>query len=327
MPRKIPVILSIDAEPDPRLWVREEKLPWKGFEETYEFFSRLRPRLASVTGSDVNFSWFFRMDPQVADCYGSPSWAARHYAREIDDLRAHGDEMGLHTHAWRWDKDRQTWIADHGDQEWINHCVKTSFDAYRETFQEQCLAFRFGDGWMNNATLRFVEELGAQFDLTLEPGSDTASESRKRTGEITTGDYPNYADVPQDPYHPLDSDFRKPAPESEQGLWVIPLSAHTFPKTAGPVHKTLHLDVGPELFAEGVGFLLRSLERPYLALAVRSSVSLKPKRMERMIKNFDHLLSRPLASRFVFCKPSEAIEILGLSSGARLPVLTTERTG
>lgn len=118
--KKIPMLICIDVEPDERTLAARARPDWTGFEESYEIFGRLRQRLEIATGSPPYFSWFLRMDPQITHTCGSAHWVVTRYPRLIENLHAAGDELGLHTHAWRWDEHSQGWIADFGDQNWIS---------------------------------------------------------------------------------------------------------------------------------------------------------------------------------------------------------------
>ena len=216
---RLPVLFCIDIEPDLRD-VRSNS-DWCGFETTFEYFQALRPRLEAASGISARYAWFLRMDPQVAIAYGSPDWAARRYAQQIDALRDAGDEIGLHPHAWRWVDGRSSWVADHANQEWVEACVRMSFETYAQVFGVGCRAFRFGDHWMNDATLALVESLGAVVDLTLEPGQlPTYS-----IPQASTGTFPDYTHVPQRAYRPSASDFRRPGHRGERRIWMVPLSA------------------------------------------------------------------------------------------------------
>src|SRR5215203_5675127 len=97
----IPVMIITDCEPDPRQLADAAR--WVGFERFFEFMSAQRPMLAAQTHATARFSWFWRMDPQIELTYGSAAWPARTYARQIAEMERCGDEIGLHTHAWRWD--------------------------------------------------------------------------------------------------------------------------------------------------------------------------------------------------------------------------------
>lgn len=216
---RLPVLVCIDIEPDERN-VRDAG-DWRGFEATFDCFQALRPRLVEATGTPARYAWFLRMDPQVALAWGSPDWAARRYARELDALQAAGDEMGLHPHAWRWDDAWSTWVTDHGDQAWVDACVRMSFETFEQVFGRTCRAFRFGDHWMNDATMALVESLGAEVDLTLEPGQKASHAIR----EPFTGRFPDYTRVPQRPYRPSAADFRRRGNGDARKIWEIPVSA------------------------------------------------------------------------------------------------------
>jgi hypothetical protein len=168
--KKIPVVMCIDVEPDERQVVRGVQNDWRGFELTYEFFCKLRHHLEAATKSPVHFSWFFRMDPQIATAYGSASWVVKRYPSLIEGIRRAGDAIGLHNHAWRWNESLNKWTVDFANQDWIEYCLRMGFESFRTSLNERCVYFRFGDRWMNNPTIRLIEKLGARFDLTLEPG-------------------------------------------------------------------------------------------------------------------------------------------------------------
>src|SRR3954470_2256761 len=199
---KIPIVICIDIEPDERAIDPHKRKDWQGFEETWKYFAQLRPLLAAATQSPARFSWFLRMDPQISQVYGSADWAVTRYQEFFAAMRAAGDEIGLHPHAWRWDETRQEWIADFADQKWIEHCVRQSFAEFENCFRRPCLSVRFGDRWTNNQTVELYDKLRAKFDLTMEPG--------RRPPELVetfTGLLPDYALAPRHRYHPAKSDF------------------------------------------------------------------------------------------------------------------------
>ena len=216
---KFPILICIDIEPEQRSIDPKATPDWIGFEKTFEFLEKFRPQIEDATGAAVHFSWFVRMDPQIAQVYGSPAWAVARYAGLFDRLSASGDEIGLHIHAWRWDETFGNWIADLGSQEWVDHCVQMGFEAFEQSLKRPCSSFRFGDRWLNNATLNLVERLGARFELTIEPG-------RKKflIPEPYTGRPPDYTLVPRQPYHPARTNFTENSDSNSRNLWAVPLS-------------------------------------------------------------------------------------------------------
>jgi len=232
--KKTPVVICIDVEPDERLIDPDLRQPWTGFESTYHFFSQLRPRLEAATGQPVHFSWFFRMDPQIAHVYGTADWVVKHHSSLIGKIRSAGDALGLHVHAWRWKESLATWVVDL-DQPWVDHCVRLAFESFRTSVNQPCAYFRFGDLWTNDATLALVEELGAQIDLTPEPGQRGC-----RADEFFADRFVDTSGMPRRPYHPSRSDFRKADELHGRRLWIMPMS-------------TGSTDWIPEIFENGNG--------------------------------------------------------------------------
>jgi hypothetical protein len=309
--RKIPVILDVHVEPNERVFDKRDRGRWTGYEKVHDLFRGLRRRIARVTGEKARFVWLFRLDPQVQETYGSAGWPLRRYGRFVEELEKNGDEAGLHTHAWRWDEAGRTWVADHEDAEWVEHCVRLSFQAYREHFGRQAASFQFGDHWMNDRTLSLVENLGARFDLTVEPGHRPLASMK--AGERAKGSLPDYTTAPREPYRPSAGDFRVPDPARKDGIWMVPQSVYPSEngEAAAPVFKTLHLGARPEAFKSGVEHLLWTLRRPYLALGLRTCAGIKPARFRFLRENVDHLLKHPFARRFVFTTTPEAMRLLG----------------
>lgn len=320
---RIPFIICIDVEPDERQVMRGLAPDWIGFEEMARCFTEFRPRLEEATRSPVSFSWFFRMDPQIEEIYGSSSWVFERYGEIIKQLERAGDELGLHTHAWRWDHDLSRWIADHGNQEWVEHCVHTSFQAYQSIFGRCCRSFRFGDHFMNTKTMNLLESLGVRFDLTVEPGRKAIS--GQVPGELSTGSLPNYTAVPRRPYVPSSRDFRKPDPTARRGLLEIPLTTGKEPGRFAALKRAataLHIDLqrrheptpmylNLEMPAfRGMMNRLLDERNSYLAPVVRSEVAAHTTLKAYLEQNIQVMLSHPLASRFKFVGPAEAIELL-----------------
>lgn len=324
---RIPILICIDIEPDERKLDPRARVDWPGFEKSFEFFSALRPRLETATGSLVHFSWFLRMDPQIADIYGSPDWVVTRYRGLIKELEAAGDELGLHAHANKWDEHSHDWIADYGDQEWIDHCVRSSFEAFQTSLNRQCRSFRFGDHWMNNQTMALLERLGARFDLTPEFGASTP----QMPGETFTGFFPDYTRIPQVPYHPRKNDFTKRGFWRRRGLWIIPISAGstassttspaTSPRRRWPTRLVFHqsppkqymsliLAFDPPTFSSVANRLLSLLSSPYLAVPARTDMAIEPNQRFNLERNIEYLQSHSQIKGFVFETPAQAIRRL-----------------
>ena len=322
---RIPVLVCVDVEPDEPFVDRNSPLPWTGFEAAAAILRQIRARAARVTGAPVRFNWFLRMDPQIAETYGTAEWAAGRYAQTWREFEREGDELGLHAHAYRWIADAGYWLVDHGNQEWVENCISVSFEAYRRAFGRNCLSFRFGDRWLSNQTVALLERLGARFELTVEPGFAAALSLRAK-GRPFTGSIPDYRRAPRAPYRPSLADFRVPDPARKAGLWMIPLStapavhpysrrrklllAFTRPSALRPVNLIPHFNLDPDFFPKVLDHHLRSARSAYLAIGARSDVFDRPGDAERVIRNFETFLNRPEAPRFVFTTPAGALEML-----------------
>ncbi|HYH85495.1 MAG TPA: hypothetical protein VEX60_08430 [Pyrinomonadaceae bacterium] len=326
MTRKIPVLICIDVEPDAREIDPDAREDWKGFEESFRVFQQFRPRAEDATGAPVHLSWFLRMDPQVALVYGSHAWAARRYAGLFAALESEGDEIGLHAHAWRWDESCERWVADYADQEWVSHCVRSSFESFEEAFGRMCASFRFGDHWMNDETLDLVERLGARFDLTVEPRR--TAEPDIPPGENFTGSFLDYLNVPRAPYRPSRADFRKDRGVGNRGLWVFPVSMGQFPlwpaarfyrrafwrlKYGRRKYLPISLNLPPTYFSRHVNEVIRESVKPreqgkpYLCLVMRTNGAVSAQYAAWLGENLDLLLTHPLARQVAFETPAEAL--------------------
>lgn len=320
----IPIILCVDVEPDERHPAVGTSEDWEGVAASFEFFDSFRPRLSEATGAPARFSWFFRMDPQIERAFGSPDWIVRRRGELIARLEEAGDELGLHTHAWRWGEDSRGWIADHGDQRWVNRCLQVSFAAYRAAFGRDCASFRFGDHWMSDETMDTLESLGARFDLTLEPGR--IPRPAQLLTESYTGSLPDYRPVPRRPYRPSRRDFRAHDTEHGRGLWVIPLSTGKEPGRFTGVKRAaealgidlrkrndtvpLNLALAAPLFRALTDSWLAAARDKYLALIVRTDACLPARSRANVAENLNSILSHPLAGRFKFARPAEAVRLL-----------------
>ena len=309
---RCPIIFCVDLEPDDGSIGHGRPTAWRGFEIISELFLTLRPQLTSVTGAPVHYSWMLRMDPQVAGNYGTADWLVHQYEALIQEYSGAGDEIGLHTRAQRWDEGRGHWVEDYQNDDWIKLCVKTSFEAFRAAVGNNCHSFHFGADWMSNWAITLLEELGARFVLSLQCGlryTAFASADRKIYAQPSESSFPTLM-----PYRPALDDFCTPDSTRREGFWIIPLSVGVDGESARPGemrYKTIDLASSPHEFEGLINTILTSLEKPYLALRISSSIGIKPRHLRNLKMNFSSLLMHPLADRFVFCTPEETLGMLG----------------
>lgn len=320
----VATIFRIDVEPDGFFIDRWKQTPWKGFEGTVDFIDDARLRIAAATGAPAHFTWLFRMDPQIAEVYGRPDWAVTHYPSWPRQFVEDGDEIGLHTHAYRWIAERKRWSLDHANQVWVDHCVRISFDAFRRSFGRDCLSFSFGDRWMNNQTFELIASLGVRYELTVEPGAE--ERPSYHMNELFTGTLPAYANVPRYPYRPSRRDFRVAGPERTSGPWIIPMSTGYLPRGLirtfyyavrdREIRKGEYCTLNPMLdhraFSTLVHRALAEGRQPFLSLVTRTDAFAEPGSLRNIRRNLDWLLRRPDIGRFRFVTPAEALTLLGL---------------
>lgn len=322
-PDRIPILILVDCEPDPRLVRRDRLAKWLGFERLYEVLSDRREALGAHTCAPAHFSWFWRMDLQVEVAYGGADWALRTYAHHLDECERIGDEIGVHAHAWRWDDGHNEWVADHGSPEVVEKCVRHSCAAFEQALRRTCEIFRFGDGWIDEATLQLLEELGVRIDLTIEPGHGGVP-SLVAT-ERTTGSIPDRRGTPRWPYRPSRLDFRKPDENRETGIWCLPVTTgayRTWPergrrmsldawREAWPLKRTtLHLGMRSDLFQTIFDRAVSSGRRPYAAMPVRTDAGAHAGMLACVRRNLDAMLNHRLANRFAFVTPTEGLRML-----------------
>src|SRR5882762_9278454 len=89
----VPVIFCVDVEPDDHVYDPLRPSAWKGFEVLAERLRDLRRRLTDMTGEPARFCWALRMDPQIEEAYGTPTWAADRYRSIFEEVLGEGDEL------------------------------------------------------------------------------------------------------------------------------------------------------------------------------------------------------------------------------------------
>jgi hypothetical protein len=321
---RIPVILCVDVEPDPRLVSRAAPPPWVGYEGTQRYLADLRPRLEARTGVPAHYAWFLRMDPQVAEAYGSATWLVDRYRGHLEEVQRRGDELGLHPHFYRWLPREQAWLHDFGSPDWVAHTLGTSMEAFVQSLGRGCASLRCGDRWLDTAVVNLAERLGIRFDLTLEPGAP--ARPTPRAGELASGPVPDYARVPRAPYTPSRADYRR-AQRGARTIRMIPLtSAHRRLGPRARLRRLLRNGVRhrlqdtplsmwrrwapPDTFDRMIDRALAAQRVPYLAFAIRTDLGACPAVYGPVHACLETLLVHPAAGRFAFCTPAEALALL-----------------
>ena len=221
---------------------------------------------------------------------------------------------------------------DHGNQKWINHCLKISFEAFQSTLKRPCHTFRFGDRFMNNETMAELERLGVRYEMTAEPYQESVPALDLQ--EKFTGSIPGCGVIRHVPYRPSKSDWKKADPTRKDGVieipmssgWgpVQPLSQSLIPKGKRLVKSFLGLPTKPYQPLETLNLgrpvsstsmifdhLLETLEKPYIACVIRTTTPIKEEMCAQFGTFIDHLTAHQRVRDFVFVRPEEALVHLG----------------
>lgn len=284
------MVVCFDIEPDERRVPRSGSSRWGGFDRMLEVLPALRRRLSELTGQRVAFLHCLRMDPQIEETFGSPTWLADEYGDALAELQEEGDELGLHTHPWRWDAQRSEWMADYSD-EWASQCLSTGLAAFEAGFGRHCSAHRSGDRYLTGKMLSQLESAGVIVDLTVEPGMAPAPFLVE--GEPAQGQLPDYRDTPPGPYRSSPARFPAPDPAGEGPLLVPLYGAPGRRRLLG--RKPLPATRSERVFRVRLATELLLRTPPVIALAVRSSAALQDD-WDTLGRNLEHLARRrPLA--------------------------------
>jgi hypothetical protein len=323
VPLVIPLVFCFDVEPDGFFIDPARREPWHGFEATFAFAEKMRPRWEALTGRPARFNWFLRLDPQIAHAYGDAAWVLRHYERQFAVLQSYGDELGIHPHGYRWDAAEGVWVLDYGNQAWMEHCVQSSAEQFAHALGRPCRAFRCGDRWINQATAALARRLGITYDLTLEPGY--GEETLSRSSERATGSLPDMRSVPIMPFHPHADDYRRADAAATNGsgsFWTIPIStARVHPGLVRQVYYRVRypgrqLDTWTALFShrpamfEQVVTAVLARPRPYLVMPMRTNALADRRIAPRVPANLETLIRLLRSRAAAVATPAEAITLL-----------------
>lgn len=233
------VAIAIDVEPRPRLPTRADDSDWDGFRASLELVARLRRELARLQRKPPAFTWLLRMDPQVRRVYGETGWIASRFAKELDALEREGDDVGLHTHLFRWDARSDGWIIDYESSDWMRGCVEGAVAAYRSTRGARPRFHSFGDRYFSMAAVRALEDAGIDVDMSVEPG--LAPVGGIFPGETLVGALPDTRRAPRRPWRPAPDDWLRADPGAASRLLLLPVTTYRFPAWMEPGRRAEHL--------------------------------------------------------------------------------------
>jgi hypothetical protein len=277
----IPFVLAIDVEPDGQPSERTAPLEIDGLRRTAAWIDRLRAPIEDATGAPLRVGWFVRFDPEIAERGGRPTALAELAADTLGTAAAHGDAIGIHSHFSRWDAAIGGWLADHGNASFIDDTLRSSFAAFERLTGQPARIHRLGDRWWSEAAFDTLAELEVAVDLTIEPGQRGAD--RNDPTRAATGRIPDTLHERSTLRHWKDGPlWQLPLSSADPARALPPLKrwARRLRYAAEPRHRTLVLDrawPSPATFWSIARDMLATQSEPYLALALRSDISLAPR--------------------------------------------------
>jgi len=307
-PAFLPIVVSIDCEPDPRVTPPEGPPPWRGLDEVIRILAWWRK---NIPGARVG--WYWRIDEQVTRGHGDSGWALHAYRSHIDESTALGDEHGLHPHLWRWKEKLGGWVTDAGDEDWVDSSIQAAIDNFRQALGRPARAFRTGDRHMSPRILRVLLRNGIECDLTPEPGAP--AKPKLAEDEEATGMIADQRDVPRRPYRPAPGNPCAAARPRDQGnLWTLPLTTAPASLRNVATGEPAHLGYPPAVFRAiaKAGLAESAMEgAPYLSVVARSHVGALSSAAGHLLQNLSWLATGGAGvapPRFV--GPLEALQAL-----------------
>lgn len=341
----IPAFLSIDVEPDAFQISRDQSEHWPGYGTTFEFVRSLRRELARVSGTKPIFGWYYRMDPQIEQACGRADVAMTAFPDRATALRGEGDYFGVHAHPLRWSDEHRLWVHDFGDPQWLRDSTKFALDAFAACNGSASKLFRAGAGFLSNEIVDVLDKNGVAIELGLEPVAGWGLHTKTVSGGVDkspiVGEYTNCAMAPRTPYHPSREDFRQPGNGDSLRILMIPLSTGSGMLPSGGLISRLkrRLHANPEPtpvqmlypteddwtergFWDLVSHQLRSMERPYVSLGIRTD-RFDSFRAARVCRVLMALTRHPLAKRLRFVDPLEVKEQITPKPASHAPARTS----
>jgi hypothetical protein len=299
----IPVVVSVDVEPDGKGHEPPPPGPWSGALATHEWLNAARDRMAERTGRPARFTWTLRMDAGV----DPPSWAVDAHPGLIADVTERGDALGVHVHGWRQDPDG-AWVDDFGDGEWFARTLDVALDAFAEALGRPCRITRMGNRFTSPAVLDQLAARGVAVDLSMEAGCTGVADG---DWDHVRGHIPDYRRTPRRPHRVRPGLVEIPLTASSKRLG-LDVHAHLSRLRRHGLRERLDLpvqfgkaDPPGDDFGSMMRRSLRAQRRPYLCFAIRSDGLLDPVQRPRLLAHLDDLLALPEASRFAFVTAEE----------------------
>lgn len=238
MTRSIPAVWRIDVEPDDHQ--AGESTRWTGFAAQIAAVDALRPRLSDCSGFPVHPTWMFRLDPDIERGFGRVDYVLEHHGALVDGLRRHGDPLGIHVHAYRWDAERGVTYTDTADPAWPRHCLAVAAETFAARLGEPARRSSMGGYYLGEDVVDEAVRLGIEVDVTAEPGKPPRA-ADPSFGVYATAPSTDFTRFPRRPYYPSRRDAATPATAAADArpILLVPLSAYDFSRALAPLRRRI----------------------------------------------------------------------------------------
>jgi len=248
-----------------RFDVHKEKLSWKSIEN----ISKVRDICNLVKDCESNnakVTWFVRSDEQLMIIFGDYVYPLRNFSDLWKELEQQGDEIGWHPHLWRWSSEKHCWYQEVSDNEWMSHCIENGYRELKK-LAENVTSLRMGWGFHNNFTMKKMNDLRLEVDLSAAPRLKRSGSPDAR-GSHFLNSY-DWSITPEQPYHPSKQDYRRPAEKSEQSLDILVIPVTTAPKKRTKILAEKALRLTPlslrKKLLKGIDIKSKHAQRSYIA--------------------------------------------------------------
>jgi hypothetical protein len=270
---------------------------------TIVYLEEIRERLQEATNSSVNFVWMLRLDEEIKETYGSPTWIIDTYRDELMSLVEKGDWLGIHPHTETWDDNLKGWILDLDDQAYDVECIDTAFRFFNQALGFPPQAVHFRPFQMSNQIYDVLEKWRCKYDFSLETNHVFIHNTCAILKNPPKSKY--FPSIPFTPYQPSIDNFWQSG-QTVRDLWIIPLSNGFLPGVEKPIQLNLTFHSSNVCYL--MDNILEILERPYLVCLIRSDVSIIPGWRVNMDDTIGYIINHPLINLFQFTTPDKLVK-------------------
>ena len=222
-------ILVADCDPDRpdyggTSYAARSELGWSGVRDGIPALLTALDRAEGDLRESISCVWCVRSDMQMAQIYGDAAWPYRQFEELWRAAAEMGSTIAWHPHLWRWSDEHGCWYQETEDEDWIEECLRIGHQALCEAVGTPVRVSRMGWEFHNDVTMRVIDELGVELDISAVPGRRRDAVSDR--GSVKHGQL-DWTGTPNKAYRPSMSDYRRAARIGEDRLEVMEL-----PRTA-----------------------------------------------------------------------------------------------